>query len=256
MGGYTRLLPEEDRFLYSRNQFVDMLAVSLGGRAAEEIVFGDITTGASNDLENATKIARRMITEYGMSSNRYDGAETVPISTAIAMAKEHRIKLVEVYGDDLILVGVDEKKYHARKEPDSSALALLESAGVNTGPEGLDLQIKSAHGLSGLGPRTFGQRQELIFLGREISEQRDYGDKAAEEIDEEIRRLIEGASDQARGILTKNRDRLNYLAKELVVREVVEGDVLTRILKEEIPADGEPLRAVAAVPALEGAPAS
>ena len=260
MGGYTRLLPEEDRFLYSRNQFVDMLAVSLGGRAAEAIVFGDITTGASNDLENATKIARRMVTEYGMSSSRLEGAETVPISTMISMAKGNRAKAIEVYGDDLILIDTEGKRHHARKEPDSSALALLERAGIETGPYGVDVQIKSAHGLSGLGPRTFGQRQELVFLGREISEQRDYGDRAAEEIDEEIRRLIDGAEDQAKGILNEHRDRLTYLAKELVVREAVEGDILMNIFKGEIPPGGQspppPPAPEAVLPTPEPAPAA
>jgi cell division protease FtsH len=66
-GGYTRLLPEEDRGLWSKNQFEAMLAVMMGGQAAEEIVFGDITTGASNDLQNANGVARKMVTEYGMS---------------------------------------------------------------------------------------------------------------------------------------------------------------------------------------------
>jgi cell division protease FtsH len=68
-GGYTRLLPEEDRSLWSKGQFEAMLAVMMGGQAAEEIVFGDITTGASNDLQNANGVARRMVTEYGMSTS-------------------------------------------------------------------------------------------------------------------------------------------------------------------------------------------
>ena len=233
MGGYTRLLPEEDRILYSRNQFVDMLAVSLGGRSAEEIVFGDVTTGASNDLENATRIARRMITEYGMSSSRLNGAEPTPITNALALLKDRKIKTIEVYGDDLILVTNDDKRYYSRKEPRSTALDLLKTAGIDA--SGVDVQIKSAHGLSGLGPRTFGKREELIFLGREISEQRDYGDKAAEEIDEEIRRLIDSANDRAHDLINMHRDRLNYLARELMAKESLEGDALTKVFKGEIP---------------------
>jgi len=238
MGGYTRLLPEEDRFLSSRNQFIDMLAVTLGGRSAEEIVFGDVTTGASNDLANATRIARRMITEYGMSPSRVDGAEPTPISTALALARDHKVRAIEVYGDDLILSDEEGKRYYARKEPDSSVLALLETAGVKTGPDGVDVQVKSAHGLAGLGPRTFGQHQELVFLGREISEQRDYGDRAAEEIDDEIRRLIDSANDRAHDILNTHRDRLNYLAKELMAKESLEGEGLMAIFKGAIPPDG------------------
>src|SRR4030043_2091460 len=101
MGGWTRFLPSEDRHLWTKSQLEDILAVSLGGRVAEEITFGEMTTGAQQDLKEATKIAREMVTEYGMSEK--------------------------------------------------------------------------------LGPRTFGQRQELVFLGREISEQRDYSDKKAQE---------------------------------------------------------------------------
>jgi len=100
IGGWTRFLPTEDRHLWTKSQFDDRLAVSLGGRVAEEITFGEITTGAQNDLEEATKLARKMVTQYGMSEK--------------------------------------------------------------------------------LGPRTFGQKQELVFLGREISEQRDYGEKVAQ----------------------------------------------------------------------------
>ena len=155
MGGYTRLLPPEDRFLYSRNQFLDMLAVALGGRTSEQIVFGDVTTGASNDLESATKIARKMITEYGMSDR--------------------------------------------------------------------------------LGPRTFGQKQELVFLGKEISEQRDYSDKVAEEIDEEIRALVENARERVHDILTAHRGKLNQLAQKLIAVETIEGKELQELFASELP---------------------
>ena len=155
MGGYTRLLPPEDRFLYSRNQFLDMLAVALGGRTAEQIVFGDVTTGASNDLESATKIARKMITEYGMSDR--------------------------------------------------------------------------------LGPRTFGHKQELVFLGKEISEQRDYSDKVAEEIDEEIRALVENARERVHDILTAHRGKLNQLAQKLMADETIEGKELDELFASELP---------------------
>ena len=155
MGGYTRMLPSEDRFLYGQNQFVDMLAVALGGRAAEDITFREVTTGASNDLEQATRIARRMITEYGMSKR--------------------------------------------------------------------------------LGPRTFGQRQEIVFLGKEISEHRDYSDKTAERIDAEIKDLIKGANDRAHGILNSHSAQLVYLAKTLMEKETLEGPELVAVLKADPP---------------------
>jgi cell division protease FtsH len=151
MGGWTRFLPSEDRYLWSRSQFNDRLAVSLGGRVAEEITFGEITTGAQNDLEQATKLARKMVTEYGMSEK--------------------------------------------------------------------------------LGPRTFGQKQELVFLGREISEQRDYSDKVAQEIDEEVHNIIQRAYTTTKKILTANKAKLKQLAEELIARETLDETELDKILE-------------------------
>ena len=155
MGGYTRLLPDEDRYLMTKNQFEDMLATSLGGRISEEIVFEEITTGASNDLENATRIALRMIKQYGMSDT--------------------------------------------------------------------------------LGLRTFGRREELVFLGKEIHEERDYSDKVAEDIDQEVQALIDQAYARAKDILTTSRDKLDEVANYLIKNETVEGDDLKRLF------DGLPL---------------
>jgi cell division protease FtsH len=151
MGGWTRFLPTEDRHLWTKAQFNDRLAVSLGGRVAEEITFGEITTGAQNDLEQATKLARKMVTEYGMSEK--------------------------------------------------------------------------------LGPRTFGQRQELVFLGREISEQRDYSDKIAEEIDEEVHNIIQRAYKTTKKILTANKEKLKLLAEELIARETLDEPELDKIFE-------------------------
>ncbi len=151
MGGWTRFLPTEDRYLWTRSQFDDRLAVSLGGRVAEEISFGEITTGAQNDLSEATKLARKMVTEYGMSDK--------------------------------------------------------------------------------LGPRTFGQRQELVFLGREISEQRDYSDKIAQEIDEEVHDIIQRAYDTAKKILTKNKAKLKQIAEELIAHETLEEPALNKLFE-------------------------
>ena len=152
-GGHTRYLPDEDRHLWTKGQFQDMMAAAMGGRVAEEIMFEDVTTGASNDLEQATNIARTMVTRYGMSSK--------------------------------------------------------------------------------LGPRTFGKREELVFLGREISEQRDYSDKIAQDIDEEVYGLVENAYQTATKVITDNRDRLSQLARHLIAHETVEGDELKEILDPE-----------------------
>jgi cell division protease FtsH len=151
MGGWTRFLPSEDRHLWTKSQFDDRLAVSLGGRVAEEITFGELTTGAQNDLEQATKLARQMVTEYGMSEK--------------------------------------------------------------------------------LGPRTFGQRQELVFLGREISEQRDYSDKVAQEIDEEVHNIIQRAYNTATKLLTTNKEKLNQLARELRTHETLDEPELDKIFE-------------------------
>ena len=152
-GGHTRYLPDEDRNLWTKGQFEDMMAAAMGGRVAEELIFEDVTTGASNDLEQATNIARTMVTRYGMSSK--------------------------------------------------------------------------------LGPRTFGKREELVFLGREISEQRDYSDKIAEDIDAEVYGLVESAYSKATRVITDNKERLSQLAQYLIANETAEFDELRDILDPE-----------------------
>jgi len=148
-GGYTLSLPDEDRILYAKKKFEADLAGLLGGRAAEEIVFDDITTGASNDLERATKMARSMVTRWGMSSK--------------------------------------------------------------------------------MGPMVYGQKEELVFLGREISEQRDYSEAVAEEIDGEVRTLIARAYDRARAILKEYRDRLDAIAQRLIEVETLDAVEFERL---------------------------
>ncbi len=159
IGGYTRFLPTEDRYLWTRSQFNDMLASALGGHAAEELIFNEMTTGSENDIENATKIARKMVTEYGMSER--------------------------------------------------------------------------------LGPRTFGQKQELVFLGREIGEQKDYSEKVAEEIDEEIRLLLDQAYTTAKEILASNRLKLIQIAGRLMVEETIEGPALEELFNAPVPQPSE-----------------
>ncbi len=164
MGGYTRQLPTEDRYLATRSQYQDMMATLMGGRAAESLIYNESSTGASNDIRIATEIARRMVTDFGMSEK--------------------------------------------------------------------------------LGPRTFGHRDELIFLGREISEQRDYSERVALDIDNEVHKLIQQAYDVASKILRENRARLVHLAQKLVTRETLEGDSLEQAFSEPLPVtEPEPLRA-------------
>ena len=146
MGGHTRYLPEEDRHLWTKSQFRDMLAAALGGRAAEKVALDEVTTGASNDLEQATAIARSMVTRYGMSEK--------------------------------------------------------------------------------LGPRTFGKRQELVFLGKEIAEQRDYSDSVAQTIDEEVHGLVDEAYQTARRLLTTHKEILTRVARYLISHETAERDTL------------------------------
>ncbi|MFZ5917691.1 MAG: ATP-dependent zinc metalloprotease FtsH [Chloroflexota bacterium] len=148
--GFTMSLPEEDRYLQQRSKFHDQLAGFLGGRAAEELVFNDVTTGASNDLERATELARKMVTRYGMSES--------------------------------------------------------------------------------LGPMTFGQKEELIFLGREISEQRDYSEQTAQQIDREVKNIIENAYRRAKEVLTEHRDKLVAVATKLIAVETLEGVDLEMLL--------------------------
>ena len=152
-GGHTWLLPDEDRYLWTKNQFMDMLAVTMGGRVAEQLIFEEITTGASNDLERATKIALGMIKKYGMSE--------------------------------------------------------------------------------ALGPRTFGKREELVFLGREISEERDYSDKVAEEIDDEVKELIGISYRKAEEILVTSKPKLVKLAEYLIVNETIGEDDLNKLLNDQ-----------------------
>ncbi|NJC96212.1 MAG: ATP-dependent zinc metalloprotease FtsH [Anaerolineae bacterium] len=142
-GGLTWFRPDEDRLLYSRKKLLANLAYMLGGRVAEELVFDDITSGASNDIEQVTRLARSMVTRLGMSSE--------------------------------------------------------------------------------LGPMLYGQKEELIFLGREISEQRDYSEAIAEQIDSEVRKIVDESYKLAKKLLTKYRKQLDAVAQKLL-----EVDTLTR----------------------------
>jgi cell division protease FtsH len=156
IGGYTRLLPAEDRSMMTRSQLMDRLAVLVAGHVAEEIVFNEKTTGPHDDIDRVTKIARSMVTEYGMSD---------------------RLEL-----------------------------------------------------------RTFGHKEELVFLGREISEQRNYSERVALEIDREIRTIIQKAYDVAKAILAENKPKLVQIAQMLVAEESLEGEKLEKLFNEPVPA--------------------
>ena len=144
MGGFTRSLPTEDRNLESRKKLTSDMVGMLGGRAAEEIMFDDITSGASSDIERVTKIARSMITRLGMSDK--------------------------------------------------------------------------------LGPMVYGQKEELVFLGREISEQRDYSEAVAQEIDREVQRIVNEAYKTAKEILETHKDKLIAVAEKLLEVETISNE--------------------------------
>jgi cell division protease FtsH len=154
-GGLTWYRPEDDRILTSRKKMVASLAGLLGGRVAEELVFDDITSGASNDIERVTQVARMMVTRMGMSNE--------------------------------------------------------------------------------MGLMTYGQKEELIFLGREISEQRDYSEAVAERIDTEVRRLVDDSYKLTKRLLTKYRDRLDAVAQKLLEVETLTREEFEAIFPPPIP---------------------
>ena len=150
--GYTMVLPLEDRYSISRNELLDQLAYAMGGRVAEEVVFHDPTTGASNDIEKATSTARKMVTEFGMSSN--------------------------------------------------------------------------------IGSVKLGSGSGEMFLGRDMGSQRDYSERLSEQVDAEVRTLIENAHNEAWEVLNENRDILDKLATALLEKETLDHNELAEIFKD------------------------
>ena len=150
--GYTMVLPLEDRYSISRNELLDQLAYAMGGRVAEEVVFHDPTTGASNDIEKATSTARKMVTEFGMSSN--------------------------------------------------------------------------------IGSVKLGSGSGEMFLGRDMGSQRDYSERLSEQVDAEVRTLIENAHNEAWEVLNENRDILDSLATALLEKETLDHTELAEIFKD------------------------
>ena len=150
-GGYTLKLPTEDKYLHSYKEFIDDIAVMMGGFAAERIFFGDITTGPGSDIKQATNLAKKIITEYGMNQK--------------------------------------------------------------------------------LGPRTFGEKEEMIFLGKEITEKSDYSDKTAERIDKEIEKIIADGLSTALKILKLNKKKMQTIVSTLLEKETIEKDEFAALMK-------------------------
>jgi len=152
--GVMQQLPEADKHTYSRSYWLDQLAVFFGGRAAEELVFGDLNTGASSDIERATEIARRMVFEWGMSSN--------------------------------------------------------------------------------LGPVYYTNKEEHVFLGREIGKPREHSEETQVEIDQEVKAILEQQFGVAKKILSDNLETLHRMARAVLLRETLDSDEINRVLAGEV----------------------
>jgi cell division protease FtsH len=150
--GWTMSLPEEDRYLISRSQLVDQIAGTMGGRAAEAIIFGDITSGASDDIQRVTDTARRMVTQWGMSEK--------------------------------------------------------------------------------LGTVAMGVKQEMVFLGRDLGEQRNYSEEIAALIDEEVRGLVSDGYETAKRILTERRGHLELISEHLKNVETIDAAEFDALLAQ------------------------
>ncbi len=159
-GGVTLTVPERDRYLLPRSYFVDRIAVGLGGRVAEEMVFGDISNGASDDIQQITRMARAMVMKYGMSER--------------------------------------------------------------------------------MGPLQIGNQEENPFLGRELTEQRDYSEEVAEALDSEVQRIVKEQHDRVRNILGIHRLRLDAVAAALLERETLEEEEFVEVFEGNAGSDDLP----------------
>jgi cell division protease FtsH len=147
--GYTLNVPKKDKSLHFKSYYIEQISVLLGGYATEKIIFGEVTTGASNDLERATKLARKLVTRFGMSS---------------------------------------------------------------------------------LGPITFGENEEMVFLGKDIHERKNYSEKVAEEIDDEVEKIIKSALQKSQQIIDEKRDTLERIAQELIKKETLEKEEFEEVM--------------------------
>jgi cell division protease FtsH len=152
--GWTLSLPAEDKYLVSKEELKQEIAGLMGGRASEEIVFGDVTSGAENDIQRATQMARRMVTQWGMSEK--------------------------------------------------------------------------------LGTVTMGHKEELVFLGRDLGEQRNYSEEVAALIDEEIKSIVSDAYGEAKRILTQRRGKMDLVVERLKMVETIDAKELDEILASPV----------------------
>ena len=157
--GYTLKMPAEERRIKTKSEFLSEMATLLAGFCAEKLKFKEITTGAGNDLERASELARKLVKEYGMSS---------------------------------------------------------------------------------LGPVSFGEKEDLVFLGKEFGEQRNYSEKVAAQIDKEVEKFVKNAEEKADRILVKRRHLLNKIAETLIEKETIEREEFENLIgKRNPPAGGE-----------------
>ena len=239
MGGHTSLIPEEDRYLWTKNQFGDRMAVTMGGRVAEQIIFDEVTTGASNDLEQATKLAQGMIKRYGMFSAK--SYPEMSFSTVIEKARSGDISTLEVYGNDLLVKLTDDSEFRSRKE-DRFLLAKFNDELIADGLRPVTIVVKDSRSLDGLGaPRTFGKIQEMVFLGRDMgTEEKDYGAALGEEIDHAVTALMNTAYEQAVEVIKTHQSKLVRLAEYLIEHETVSGEAMNRLFNADGDAGNEP----------------
>ena len=239
MGGHTSLVPEEDRYLWTKNQFAHRMAVTMGGRVAEQTIFNEVTTGASNDLEQATKLAMGMVKRYGMFSAKV--YEEMPISSVIQKARDGEISTIEVYGDDILVIMTDDSEFRSRKEADFQ-LANFNEGLIENGLKPVTIIIKDSHSLDGLGaPRTFGKAEEMVFLGRSSGgEERDYAGRMGEEIDHAVSELINTAYDLAVDTIKIHQSKLVRLAEYLIEYETVSGEAMNRLFNGDDESGGNP----------------